>query len=169
MRTASTVPSATTANAAIKRCRSGPSSPDVENARNEGDSAKTSAVRITPHSLDLPFMFDNVGRAPHMVGPPTAETAALAHAMSEAWLAFARTGNPNHVDIPHWKPYDLQERTVMLFDTRSAAQSDPHRDERLAMEAYPTQQRNERWGIAQSPTAVPAADTRDTSARDAET
>lgn len=122
--------------------------------------------RITPHSLDLPFMFDNVARAPHMVGPPTAETAALAHAMSEAWLAFARTGDPNHVDIPHWKPYDLQERTVMLFDARSSAQSDPHREERLAMEAYPTQQRNERWGIAQSPTAVPAADA---STRDAET
>jgi para-nitrobenzyl esterase len=124
--------------------------------------------RITPHSLDLPFMFDNVARAPHMVGPATAETGALANAMSEAWLAFARTGNPNHVDIPQWNPYDLRERTVMLFDARSSVESDPHREERLAMEAYPTQQRNERWGIAQSPAAAASADTREASARDAE-
>ena len=31
--------------------------------------------RITPHSLDLPFVFDNVAAAADMVGPPTDETA----------------------------------------------------------------------------------------------
>jgi para-nitrobenzyl esterase len=96
--------------------------------------------RITPHSLDLPFMFDNVTKAPQMVGPPTEETAALANAMSETWLAFARTGNPNNPAIPEWKPYDLGKRTVMLFDVTPEAAQDPHREERLAMEKYPTQQ-----------------------------
>jgi para-nitrobenzyl esterase len=96
--------------------------------------------RITPHSLDLPFMFDNVARAAHMVGPRTPEIDAMAHMMSESWLAFARSGDPNNAAVPAWKPYDLQARTVMLFDTSPAAQSDPQRAERLAMEAYPTQQ-----------------------------
>jgi para-nitrobenzyl esterase len=96
--------------------------------------------RITPHSLDLPFMFDNVTKARHMVGPPTDDTAAMAHMMSETWLAFARTGDPNNPALPPWKPYDLQARTVMLFDTPPAAEPDPHRAERLAMERYPTQQ-----------------------------
>lgn len=96
--------------------------------------------RITPHSLDLPFMFHNVARAPQMTGPPTDETAALAQAMSETWLAFARTGDPNNGAIPHWRPYDLTQRTVMLFDVASRAAEDPHRAERLAMEKYPTQQ-----------------------------
>lgn len=96
--------------------------------------------RITPHSLDLPFMFDNVSKAPHMVGEPSEETAAMAHQMSQAWLAFARTGDPNTAAIPEWRPYDLERRTVMLFDTKSRAESDPHRAERLAMDAYPTQQ-----------------------------
>jgi para-nitrobenzyl esterase len=96
--------------------------------------------RITPHSLDLPFMFDNVRKAPDMVGPPTAETEAMANMMSETWLAFARSGNPNNRAVPAWKPYDLQARTVMLFDTPPSAESDPHRKERLAMEKYPTQQ-----------------------------
>jgi para-nitrobenzyl esterase len=96
--------------------------------------------RITPHSLDLPFMFDNVTKASEMVGPPTAETEAMANMMSETWLAFARTGDPNHPTVPAWSPYDLQARTVMLFDTPPSAESDPHRDERLAMEGYPSQQ-----------------------------
>jgi para-nitrobenzyl esterase len=60
--------------------------------------------------------------------------------MSEAWLAFARSGDPNHRGIPRWQPYDLERRPVMLFDTPSRAVNDPHRDERLAMERYPTQQ-----------------------------
>ena len=96
--------------------------------------------RITPHSLDLPFVFDNVAVAPDMVGPPSSETAALADAMSEAWIAFARTGDPNHAAIGAWAPYDLERRNVMLFDTTSVAVDDPHADERVAMSSYPTQQ-----------------------------
>ena len=96
--------------------------------------------RISPHSLCLPFVFDNVAVAPDMVGDPTDETAALAAAMSEAWISFARTGDPNHASIPQWDPYDLDRRPVMHFDARSQAFDDPHRDERLAMSRYDTQQ-----------------------------
>ena len=60
--------------------------------------------------------------------------------MSETWLAFARTGNPNNAAVPAWAPYDLSSRPVMLFDTTPDVQADPHQAERLAMQAYPTQQ-----------------------------
>lgn len=96
--------------------------------------------RITPHSLDLPFVFDNVSKAREMVGPPSEQTAALAHCMSESWLAFARTGDPNNATIPSWAPYDLERRSVMLFDVPPSAADDPHAEERLAIEKYPTQQ-----------------------------
>jgi para-nitrobenzyl esterase len=96
--------------------------------------------RMTPHSTDLPFVFDNVSKAATMVGPADAETAAMAEAMSETWLTFARTGNPNNPAIPEWAPYDLERRTVMLFDTPCVAAEDPHREERLVMDRYPTQQ-----------------------------
>ncbi len=96
--------------------------------------------RITPHSLDLPFMFDNVTKAPQMVGPPSADTAAMATMMSESWLAFARRGDPNNTAVPRWQPFDLRTRSVMLFDAPPNVASDPHREERLAMERYPTQQ-----------------------------
>lgn len=94
--------------------------------------------RITPHSLDLPFVFDNVTKAPQMVGHPTEETAAMANMMCETWLAFARSGDPNNPAIPEWAPYDLQSRKVMLFDLVPSAVVDPHSQERQAMEKYPT-------------------------------
>lgn len=96
--------------------------------------------RLSPHSLDLPFVFDNVEVAPDMVGPPTDETAVMAEAMSASWLAFARTGDPNNSAVPAWAPYDLDRRTVMHFDVPPVAVDDPHRDERLAMSRYDTQQ-----------------------------
>jgi para-nitrobenzyl esterase len=101
--------------------------------------------RMTPHSLDLPFVFDNVTKAAEMVGAPSDDTAALAHAMSEAWLAFARSGDPNHTGIPAWQPYDTNTRAVMLFDVPSLAAHDPHGEERRAMEKYPTQQLRTGW------------------------
>ena len=96
--------------------------------------------RMTPHSLDLPFVFDNVRKAPLLAGPPTHETAAMTELMSETWLAFARCGDPNHAGSPRWHGYDLAARTVMLLDTPPRAEHDPHGDERRAMERYPTQQ-----------------------------
>jgi para-nitrobenzyl esterase len=96
--------------------------------------------RFTPHSLDLPFTFDNVAFAPDMVGPPTDEAARLATVMSESWLAFARSGDPNNAEVPAWAPYDLDRRAVMHFDVPPVAVDDPHRDEREAMSRYESQQ-----------------------------
>jgi para-nitrobenzyl esterase len=97
--------------------------------------------RITPHSLDLPFIFDNVEVAPDMVGPPSSDTEALTCMMSESWLAFARHGDPGNVHVPAWAPYDLERRTVMHFDVTPSAHQDPHREERLAMSRYAVQLR----------------------------
>jgi para-nitrobenzyl esterase len=60
--------------------------------------------------------------------------------MANAWLAFARTGNPNHSGIPTWAPYDLTRRNTMMFDEHSYAEDDPHQAERLFMARYPSQQ-----------------------------
>jgi para-nitrobenzyl esterase len=81
--------------------------------------------------LEIPFVFDNLHQASTLVdGRP--ETHALAGAMSEAWLAFARTGNPNHPALPHWPAYSLEERQTMIFDTLCRLEHDPGREERLA-------------------------------------
>jgi para-nitrobenzyl esterase len=96
--------------------------------------------RISQHTLDLPFMFDNVAAAPHLTGPETDETRALAQAMAETWIAFARTGDPNNAAIPDWRPYNLTTRPMMLFDVPPTLAQDPFAGERAFMSRYPTQQ-----------------------------
>ena len=65
---------------------------------------------------------------------------ALAEAMSEAWVSFARTGNPNHKGLPEWPAFDNTRRATMMFDTECKAVNDPYREERLAMEAVRARQ-----------------------------
>lgn len=96
--------------------------------------------RISQHTLDLPFMFDNVAAAPHLTGPQSDDTRALAEAMSETWIAFARTGDPNNAAIPAWTPYDLTDRPMMLFDVPPRLAHDPFAGERAFMSRFPTQQ-----------------------------
>jgi len=54
--------------------------------------------------------------------------------VSEAWLAFARTGDPNHSGLPAWPTYDTDRRATMLFDVDCRIADDPDAEERLAWE-----------------------------------
>jgi para-nitrobenzyl esterase len=83
------------------------------------------------HTLDIPFAFDNVELAPTMVGNGP-ERQPLADKMSAAWVAFARSGNPNHKGIPSWAAFDANQRATMIFNNQCKAVNDPFREERLA-------------------------------------
>jgi para-nitrobenzyl esterase len=85
------------------------------------------------HGLDIPFVFDNLANAPDMTGNLPA-SYPLAGQMSEAWVAFARTGNPNHTGLPAWPAYTPEERATMIFDDPCRVERDPARQERLAWE-----------------------------------
>jgi para-nitrobenzyl esterase len=85
------------------------------------------------HSLEIPFVFDNTRQAPSLIDD-RADADALAGVMSDAWLAFARTGDPSHPGLPGWPAYSLQERATMIFDTTCRAEPDPDREVRLAWE-----------------------------------
>jgi para-nitrobenzyl esterase len=89
------------------------------------------------HTLDIPFAFDNVDLAPTMVGNGP-ERQPLADKMSAAWVAFARSGNPNHKGIPNWAPFDANQRATMIFNNQCSAVNDPFREERLARAAIRT-------------------------------
>lgn len=88
----------------------------------------------TPHALDIPLVFDNLAKAQDQVGPPTKEAQAVADAMSEAWIAFARTGDPGRPALP-WPAFDLNRRSTMVFDTVSHVASDPVGQERRLLAA----------------------------------
>lgn len=99
--------------------------------------------RVSPHSLDLPFIFDNVPAGVDLAGPPSADTAEMVNMMAGTWLAFARNGNPNNPAVPDWAPYDIARRTTMIFDQPATAVSDPWPQERVFMEGYETTQLTE--------------------------
>jgi para-nitrobenzyl esterase len=68
------------------------------------------------HTLDIPFVFENVDLATAMTGASQSRYA-LQDRMSAAWAAFARTGNPNHNGLPRWPAFDTTERATMLLAT----------------------------------------------------
>jgi len=84
------------------------------------------------HGLEVPFVFDCVDRAP-MAGDTTA-ARNLAAGVSDAWIAFARDGDPNHGGIPKWSPYTLDERATMIFDEQCRLEQDPAGDERRVLD-----------------------------------
>ena len=91
----------------------------------------------SPHSVEHPFVFDNVARSESMVGNgPDAQP--MVGQIQPAWLAFARSGNPNHAGIPEWKPYQPETRTTMLFDLPSKAIDGFRDDERKLLDGQPT-------------------------------
>jgi para-nitrobenzyl esterase len=55
--------------------------------------------------------------------------------MSAAWVAFARTGNPNHRGIPQWPAFNSTDRPTMVFGDDAKVVNDPGREERLALKA----------------------------------
>ncbi len=86
------------------------------------------------HGMELPFVFDHVDAATWMTGTGN-ERYTLADKMSTAWVAFARTGNPNHKGIPNWQPFDPLQRATLMFGNECRATNDPYREERLAVKA----------------------------------
>lgn len=67
------------------------------------------------HCMDLPFVFNNIQACPQMTGG--AEDAyTLATRMSQAWVHFARTGDPNHAGLPPWPQYTPANGAVMILD-----------------------------------------------------
>lgn len=81
------------------------------------------------HALDLPFLFDNVAIYNTLTGTGP-EAYSLAEQISETYIAFARTGDPNHSKIPTWPAYDLTRRATMAFNVQSKVIDDPRSEPR---------------------------------------
>jgi para-nitrobenzyl esterase len=87
------------------------------------------------HTLEIPFVFDNVDLAKSMVGTGR-DRYALADTISGAWVAFARTGIPRHKDLPLWPAFTTSERFTMILNDESKVVRDPYGEERRALMAF---------------------------------
>lgn len=97
----------------------------------------------TMHCMELPFVFDHPDALQSMTGTGR-ERYELAQNMSNAWVAFARTGNPNHSGIPRWDAWNPTAWPTMVFDTEIKAVNDPGGDERRALATARAQRRETR-------------------------
>jgi para-nitrobenzyl esterase len=85
------------------------------------------------HTIDIPFVFDNVAASRLTKDAPDAQ--ALADQVSEAFIAFFRTGDPNtpKSKLPSWPKFEPKNRPTMVFSAAPALKNDPIREQRLAM------------------------------------
>ena len=87
------------------------------------------------HCMEIPFVFDNLEAGKVYTGiSPAAQK--LADQMSAAWVAFAKTGSPDHAGIPKWTPFTAASRQTLVFGPGQVKLvNDPGHEERLALKA----------------------------------
>jgi para-nitrobenzyl esterase len=78
------------------------------------------------HGTDVPLVFHNVDAWPITGTSP--EAHAMADRMAAAWVAFARTGNPNARGLPEWLAYTPETRATMIFDNDTRIEQAPLRE-----------------------------------------
>jgi para-nitrobenzyl esterase len=76
------------------------------------------------HCAEIAFVFDNTDRCETMTGGG-AEPRALAGKMCDAWIQFARTGDPNHPQLPRWPAFSAQTIPTMIFDNPPRVEMNP--------------------------------------------
>jgi para-nitrobenzyl esterase len=84
------------------------------------------------HCSEIPFVFNNTDRCDTMTGGGP-DARALAAKVSDAWIHFARTGDPNHPGIPHWTPFSGETVPTMMFNNDTVAVNNPDGQEQKSI------------------------------------
>ena len=84
------------------------------------------------HAIDVPFVFDNLGRRGVdvlLAGGDGLDAGAhrLAARTARAWTTMAHTGAPAHDDLA-WPAYDTGDRATCVLDREPAVLADPEGD-----------------------------------------
>lgn len=82
-------------------------------------------IKGAEHSSEVVYAFDRLGA---LLGDKVAATdASLASTMHRYWVNFARTGDPNGVDLPNWSPVTKADDPLLEFqaDGLAVIKADP--------------------------------------------
>ena len=79
------------------------------------------------HCMEIPFVMNNIARCQEMTGGGK-QALALSAKMSQSWINFARTGNPNHPGLPTWQKYNERIGATMMFDNVSTVRNHPDKE-----------------------------------------
>ena len=70
------------------------------------------------HGDELPFFFNTIEAEKRKVPEITPEVAHLEDVMSDYWVNFAYTGNPNGEGLPVWHSFSEANEPCMIFDEK---------------------------------------------------
>ncbi|MFB3777722.1 MAG: carboxylesterase/lipase family protein [Bryobacteraceae bacterium] len=86
------------------------------------------------HCAELAFVFYNTDLCAQSTGGGP-EARELAGRISDAWINFARNGDPNHPGLPKWPVFTAAKGETMIFDTKCEVKDDPDREQRQVLES----------------------------------
>ena len=83
------------------------------------DNPMADGMAMSFHSAEIPFVFNNIDKVEGTLKGREKDAYKLAGKISQVWINFARTGNPNVKGLPKWLPYNTKNGAVMIFDDKS--------------------------------------------------
>jgi para-nitrobenzyl esterase len=99
------------------------------------------------HGSEIPYAFGNLQIAPFAVNG-NSETPVftdvdknLANTMSQYWIDFATTGDPNGKGLPKWPAYKAKEDVLMGLGDKVGVETQPHQPALDFLDAYFEHQR----------------------------
>jgi len=105
------------------------------------DSPFLGGVFGSCHGLDVPFVFGTVANpAVQRFTGGGADALALSSSMQQAWLGFARSGDPSCDAVGDWPVYEGSRRPTMVFGRGVGVEDDPRGRERAVwdeVDAHP--------------------------------
>jgi len=90
------------------------------------------------HGVEIPFVFGTLDlQGARYIFGKGAEAKKLSEKTMDAWIAFARSGNPNHSNIPEWPVYDMEKRATMMIGKEFKVVNAPFEKERVIWDELP--------------------------------
>jgi para-nitrobenzyl esterase len=99
-------------------------------------SPKDGGIWGAPHTLDIPLVFGTLD-APGSITGTGEDARAVSGLMMDAFIRFARAGDPNGAGLPTWEPYGLERRQTMVWNVEPRLVDDPRGEERRLFEKVP--------------------------------
>lgn len=91
--------------------------------------SRTDPRRGAFHTMDIPLAFGTLD-APGSQTGTAPDARAASEALQGAFVAFAKTGDPNHRGLPTWPRHDLDRRATLIVDAVTRVENDPRRWQR---------------------------------------
>ncbi len=103
-------------------------------------NCKSKKTNVAAHGNDVDFAFFNIGDDPDGdFSTKNADELHVSDVMSQAWVNFAYTGNPNVKGEPTWKPYMAEGGDCFIFQSKSEIKHNFDREYQEILHCHPAQ------------------------------